>query len=129
VSRGPGRLQKAIIDELRKAPGTELLWAKLKNRFPKESAQHSLHRAVQSLRERGLVFDHYVFGRRYVALTVLGDTDLRALCDAAHRQLALLAKARKVPVPPLAGPGVSSTPASPLPIERRPGRSRESGDT
>jgi hypothetical protein len=124
VSRGPGRIQKAIIDELRKAPGTELRWAELKNRFPNESAQHSLHRAVRSLRERGLILDHYIFGRRYIALTFLGDTDLRALCDAAHRQLALLCKARGVPVPPLD--------SSVLPGEASPRRhkraSRHAGD-
>lgn len=129
MSRGPGRLQKAIIDELRKAPGTELRWAELKNRFPNEYAQHSLHRAVRSLRERGLVFGHYVCGRRYVALTVAGDTDLLDLCATVHHQLTLVAKARGVPVPPLEEPGVSSPPASPLRPGWRPGGSHKSGDT
>ena len=124
MSCGPGALQKAIIDELRKAPGADLRWAELENRFPNESAQHSLHRAIRSLRKRGLVFDHYAGNRRYVALTVLGDTDLRALCDAAHQQLALVCKARGAPVPPLYSP-VPAGEASPW-RSKRP--SRHAGD-
>lgn len=129
MSRGPGRLQKAIIDELRKAPGVGLRWTELKSRFPKEAAQHSLARAVRALRERELIFDRYAGNRRYVALTVAGDTDLLDLCAEARRQLALVAKARGVPMPPLARPGVFSSPASPLRPERRTGRSRKGGDT
>jgi hypothetical protein len=125
MSRGPGALQKAIMDELRKAPGVGLPWTELKSRFPKEVAQHSLHRAVRSLLDRGLVFDHYAGNRRYVALTILGDTDLRTLCDAAHQLLALVAKARGVPMPPLASPELSS-PVPPKGSRKRP--SRHAGD-
>ena len=109
MSRGPGTLQKTIIDELMTTPGTRLPWEELKRRFPRESAQHSLHRAVRGLLNRGLVYSRHVGKRHYLGLTVSGDAKLSDLCNAAHAQLEAVAKARSVPVPPLVEPASPST--------------------
>ena len=119
MSRGPGALQRRITGELARTPDKRLPWTELKRRFPVEAAQRSLHRTVRSLRKRGLVFDHHVRGRRHVALTMLGDTELLALCEVAHAQLRAVARARGVPVPPL------TEPASP---QREPQRSEQGVD-
>jgi hypothetical protein len=120
VSRGPGELQRRIIHELALEPGARLPWRELRSRFPRQVEDKSFFRAVRSLRKRGLVFDHYAGERRYVALTVLGDSELRDLCDAAHAQLAAVARARGVAVPTL---------VEPAPPERKPRASRQDVDT
>jgi hypothetical protein len=116
VSRGPGTLQKRIVDEIARTSAKSLPWTALRRRFPRQARDRSLYRAVHSLQKRDLVFDHYVGGRRYVALTAQGDTELLALYEAAHAQLAAVARARGVPVPPLtqpASPKHKPQPASP----------------
>jgi hypothetical protein len=98
VSRGPGPLQRNILDELRQSPIAPLPWSELRKRFPRETAVRSLHRAVRGLLVRGLVYEHHVVGRRYLSLTLNGDDELLDLCDAAHAQLRAVARARGVPV-------------------------------
>lgn len=104
MSRGPGTLQRRITGELARTPTKRLPWPELKARFPVEAAQRSLHRAVRGLLARGLVYEQYGGEHRYLGLTVSGDAELLALCDAAYAQLKAVARARGVPVPQLSWP-------------------------
>ena len=105
MSRGAGALQRRIMSQLVQTPTKRLAWTDLTASFPVEASQHSLHRSVRLLRERGLVFDHYALGRRYVVLTALGDSGLLALCEAARAQFEAVARARGLPSPSLMEPG------------------------
>lgn len=107
MSRGPGALQRRILDELRRTPTKRLPWRELKASFPVEAAQRSLHRAVRGLLASGLVYEQHVGKRRYLRLTVSGDTELLALCNAIHAQLRAVARARGVPVPQFTEPAAS----------------------
>lgn len=106
MSKGPGRLQQDILDELRCARGL-LTWDELKTKFPRQAQDHSLHRAVRSLREIGRVRECEVRGRRWLAACGtpgLGNNTDRKLLDlreAAHAQLRAVAKVKGVPVPSL----------------------------
>ena len=116
MSRGPGTLQRRIVDELARTPASSLPWTALRRRFPRQVSDRSLYRAMRGLVRMGLVFEHHIGSRRYVCLTVLGDTELLALCEVAHAQLAAVARARGVPVPVLtqpAPPEHKRQPASP----------------
>jgi hypothetical protein len=104
LSRGIGRVQRKIIDELQQAPGTLLSWNELKQRHPHEAAQGSLHRAIRRLRERGLVYEHQFGERRYLALSVRGDAKLRKSVDNSLWLLKAACRARGVPLPDLADP-------------------------
>ena len=104
MSRGPGTLQRKILDELARAPTTRLSWTLLKRIFPREAAQRSLQRAVRGLVARGLVYDERVGGRRYLWLTVAGDRELLELCAAVDTQLRMIARIRGVEVPDIMVP-------------------------
>ena len=104
MSKGPGALQRKILGELARAPTTRLPWTLLKRSFPREAAQRSLHRAVRGLVARGLVYDESIGGRRYLGLTITGDTELLALCAAVHAQLRMIARIRGVEVPDIIVP-------------------------
>jgi hypothetical protein len=104
LSRGIGRVQRMVIDELQKAPGTLLPWSELKCRFPQEDAQRSLHRAVRGLLNRGLVYELHFGGRKYLALSVHGDERLRSMLDDSLWLLEKACRARGVPMPDLADP-------------------------
>ena len=119
MSRGPGVLQRRILDELARAPTTRISWTLLKMIFPREAAQRSLHRAVRGLVARGLVYDERVGGRRYLWLTVAGDRELLELCAAVHAQLRMIARIRGVEVPDIVVPTPPRT--EPRPSEREVG--------
>jgi hypothetical protein len=105
LSRGIGRVQQKVIAELQQAPaGTLLSWNELKQRHPREAAQGSLHRAIRRLRERGLVYEHHFGERRYLALSVRGNAELRKSVDYALWLLKAACRARGVPLPDLADP-------------------------
>ena len=104
MSRGIGRVQRKVIDELQQARGTFLSWNELKQRHPHEAAQGSLHRAIRRLRERGLVYEHQFGERRYLALSVRGDAKLRKSVDNSLWLLKAACRARGVPLPDLADP-------------------------
>lgn len=104
MSRRIGRVQRRVIDELQKAPGTLLSWNELKQRYPREAAQGSLHRAIRRLRKRGLVYEHHFGERRYLALSVRGDEELRKSVDNSLWLLKAACRARGVPLPDLADP-------------------------
>lgn len=104
MSRGIGRVQRKVIDELQQAPGTLLSWNELKQSHPREVAQGSLHRAMRRLRERGLVYEHHFGKRRYLALSVRGDADLRKSVDYSLWMLKAACRARGVPLQDLADP-------------------------
>jgi hypothetical protein len=104
LSRGIGRVQRKVIDELQQAPGTLLSWNELKQSHPREAAQGSLHRAIRRLRERGLVYEHHFGKRRYLALSVRGDEELRKSVGYSLWMLKAACRARGVPLPDLADP-------------------------
>ena len=104
MSRGIGRVQRKIIDELQQASGTLLSWNELKQRHPREAAQGSLHRAIRRLRAHGLVYEHHFGKRRYLALSVRGNEELRKSVDYSLWLLKAACRARGVPLPDLADP-------------------------
>jgi hypothetical protein len=104
LSRGIGRVQRMVIDELQKAPSTLLPWSELKCRFPREDAQRSLHRAIRGLLARGLAYELHFGERRYLALSVHGDEQLRSMVDDTLWLLESACRARGVPIPDLADP-------------------------
>lgn len=103
MSRGPGALQRQILDELARMPTKRLPWTELKRRFPIEARQRSFHRAVHGLLSRRLVYEQSVGEHRYIGLRASGDTELLALCNAVHAQLNAVARARGVRLTPTAG--------------------------
>jgi hypothetical protein len=103
VGRGPGALQQRIISELASQPTKRLPWDELKLRYPREVEQKTLHRAVRGLRRRGLVYDELGGVHPYLALTVLGDDEFLELSRVSIGLLEAAARARGVPVPPIAG--------------------------
>jgi hypothetical protein len=103
VGRGPGGLQRRIISELAGQRTKRLPWHELKRRFPEEVEQRKFYRAVRGLRRRGLVYDERGGTRHWLELTVLGDDEFLDSCRASIRLLEAAARARGVPVPPIAG--------------------------
>ena len=126
MSRGPGRLQAKILDELRQEPSRHLPWLWLRQRFPHQIQDKSFYRAVRSLRRMGRIIDYEVHRppgigghARYIAIAptyLVGgrlrfafeaDRELAALAEAAQRQLNTLPSAR----------GIRLAPASKSPLE------------
>lgn len=122
MSRGPGRLQAKILDELSREPGGRLPWRWLRDRYPNEVRQKSFYRAIRALRRTGRILDYKAAhgpglgGRcRYIAIVPVyevggrlhfayeADRELAALADAAKRQLRIVAAARRIRLEPLAG--------------------------
>jgi hypothetical protein len=121
MSRGPGALQRRILEVLAQEPTGYLPWRWLKNRFPLQVRDKSFYRAVRSLRRMGRIDDYTVdrgpgpgpCGRaRYVAIVAVyevsgrlrfayeADRELVALAEAAQRQVRTLAAARGVRLQP-----------------------------
>jgi hypothetical protein len=80
-----------------------LPWDELKRRFPEEVEQRTFFRAVRGLRRRGLVYDERGGTRHWLELTLLGDEESLEQYRASLRLLEAAARARGVPVPPIAG--------------------------
>ena len=59
-------MQRKILAELRAARGL-LPWDTLRERFPRQAQDHSLHRGVRGLRRMGRVREVEVRGRRWIA--------------------------------------------------------------
>jgi hypothetical protein len=125
VSRGPGALQRRILEVLSEEPTGYLPWRWLKNRFPLQVRDKSFYRAIRSLRRMGRIDDYTIdrgpgpglSGRaRYIAIVPVyevggrlrfayeADRELVALAEAAQRQARTLAAARGVRLEP-AGKG------------------------
>lgn len=105
MSRGPGTLQRDVLDVLRGERGL-VTWNDLKERLPLHVRDHSLHRAVRSLKKMGRVREVKVNGRRWIVSRASpgpskADRELLDLSSVAHAQLRAVAKARGVPVPPI----------------------------
>ena len=111
MSRGPGVLQRRILDELAQETSGNLPWRWLRQRFPHEVRDKSFYRAIRSLRRMGRIDDYTVdrgpglglCGRaRYIAIIPVyqvggrlrfaleADRELAALADEAQRQLKIL---------------------------------------
>jgi hypothetical protein len=103
MSGGPGALQRKIINELARQPTKRLPWEDLKTRYAEEVKQRTFYRAVRSLRRRGLVYDERGGTRHWLELTVLGDHEFLDSYRESIRMLKAAARARGVPVPPIAG--------------------------
>ncbi len=117
MSRGPGALQRRILEVLSEEPTGYLPWRWLKDRFPLQVRDKSFYRAVRSLRLMGRIDDYTVdrgpgpglCGRaRYISVVPVveaggrlrfaleSDRELVALAEAAQRQLKTLASARGI---------------------------------
>ena len=125
MSRGPGILQRRILEVLAQDPIGYLPWRWLKDRFPLQVRDKSFYRAIRSLRRMGRIDDYTVdrgpgpgpCGRaRYVAIVpayevgervrfaLEDDRELADLAEAAQRQVKALAAARGTRLAP-AGKG------------------------
>jgi hypothetical protein len=103
MSRGLGTLQRRIIGELAKQRTKRLPWDEIKRRFPREVELKTFFRAVRGLRRRGLVYDERGGTRHWLELTLRGDDEFLEQCRASIWLLEAAARARGVPVPPIAG--------------------------
>jgi hypothetical protein len=103
MSRGLGTLQRKIINELARQPTKRLPWADLKIRYAEEVRQRTFYRAVRSLWRRGLVYDERGGTRHWLELTLRGDDEFLEQYRATISLLEAAARARGVPVPPIAG--------------------------
>lgn len=104
MSRGIGRVQQQIIHDLQRARGALLPRSELMRRFPREAEQRSLHRSIRGLLSRGFMHELHFGGRRYLALSFLGDEELRDRVDDPLWLLETICRARRVPMPDLADP-------------------------
>ena len=119
MSRGPGALQRRILEVLAQEPTRYLPWRWLKKRFPLQVRDKSFYRAVRSLRRMGRIIDYEVdrppgMGghARYIAIVPVyeargrlhfafeEDRELVALAEAAQRQVRTLASARGIRLEP-----------------------------
>jgi hypothetical protein len=121
VSRGPGALQRRILEVLAQEPTGYLPWRWLKDRFPLQVRDKSFYRAVRSLRSMGRIDDYTVdrghglglCGRaRYIAIIPVyrvggrlrfaleADRELAALAEAEQRQVKTLAAALGIHLEP-----------------------------
>ena len=75
----------------------------LKRRFPREVELKTFFRAVRALRRQGLVYDERGGTRHWLELTLLGDDEFLEQYRATIGLLEAAARARGVPVPPIAG--------------------------
>ena len=83
MSKGLGRLQRLLLAELQAAHGL-LPRAVLRQSFPRQAEDHSLHRALRSLERRKFVEELELFGRPWIALRCHG-----LWREAAREQLRL----------------------------------------
>jgi hypothetical protein len=131
VSRGPGSLQRRILEVLAQEPTGYLPWRWLKNRFPLQVRDKTFFRAIRSLRRMGRIDDYTVdhgpgpglCGRsRYIAIVPVyevggrprfaleSDREQAALAEEARRQLKILKTLA-------AARGIRLAPGSKLPLE------------
>lgn len=121
MSRGPGHLQRRILEVLAQEPTGYLPWRWLKNRFPLQVWDRSFYRAIRSLRRMGRIDDYTVdrgpgpglSGRaRYIAIVPIykvggrlryaleADREMAAETNAALQQLKTIASARGIRLEP-----------------------------
>lgn len=121
MSRGPGYLQRRILEVLSEEPTGYLPWRRLKDRFPLQVRDKSFFRAIRTLRRIGRIADYTIdhgpgpglSGRaRYIAIVPVyevggrlrfafeEDRELVALADEAQRQVRTLAAARGIRLEP-----------------------------
>lgn len=105
MSRGPGRLGRAIMAEIERAGGLASV-DRLRERFPREVADKSFHRAVRSLERMGAVevVDETgsILGNRVLVLNFGfsdGDKELVMQTAELRRWADWLARERGLPVP------------------------------
>ena len=109
MSRGPGKLHRKILAELRAARGL-LPWDTLAERFPRQARDHSLHRGVRSLRRMRRLREVEVSGQRWLANCAppvgksQADRDRIRMAEEARGMLAAAAEARGAPVLPIETP-------------------------
>jgi hypothetical protein len=120
VGKGPGVLQQRIISELVSQRTKRLPWEELKRRFPEEVEQKTFYRAVRGLRHRHLVYDERGGTRHWLELTLVGDDESLEQFRTTIGLLEAAARARGVPVPPIAE-------LATLPRELRPASGRRPG--
>lgn len=96
-------MQRKIINELARQPTKRLPWEDLKTRYAEEVRQRTFYRAVRGLRRRGLVYDEHGGTRHWLELTLLGDDEFSEQYRATIGLLEAAARARGVPLPPIAG--------------------------
>ncbi len=103
MSRGPGRLGRAIIAEIERAGGLASA-ERLRERFPREAADKSFFRAVRSLERTGVVEvvddPGSVLGNRVLVLNFGfsdGDKELIRQTEELRRWVAWLARERGLP--------------------------------
>ena len=121
MSRGPGYLQRRILEVLAQEPTGYLPWRWLKERFPLQVRDKSFFRAIRSLRRMGRIHDYTVdhgpgpglCGRaRYIAIVPVyevggrvrfalkEDRERAALVEEAQRQVKTIAAARGIRLAP-----------------------------
>src|SRR5688500_10749996 len=104
MSRGPGSFQKDILDRMQRNRGQMISWDELKESFPLRVENHSLHRAVRSLKRVGYLREVHVNGKRWFTYCSprgirKADREWLDSCKAASWYLRMAAKARGVAVP------------------------------
>ena len=130
MSRGPGALQRRILEVLAEEPIGYLPWRWLKDRFPLQVRDKSFYRAIRSLRRMGRIDDYTVdrgpgpglCGRaRYIAIVPVyevggrlrfareADRELAALVEEARRRLKTLAAARGIRLEQGSNPALEGT--------------------
>jgi hypothetical protein len=125
VSRGPGRLGQGIMAEVER-PGGIASTDRLREKFPRQTADKSLFRAIRSLERSGAVEivaePGSVVGSRVLVLNFghsEGDNELIRQTKLVLRMVRTIARVRSVPVPAL-----ETVPQGP---HFEPGRERDRG--
>ena len=105
MSRGYGKFQRAVMTEVERAGGRAST-EQLRERFPRQARDKSLHRTIRSLERVGAVEvvarPGHVLGDRLVVLTFgHSDGDRELIRQTAELQgwVAWLARERGLPVP------------------------------
>ena len=96
MSRGPGALQREILEVLAGEPGNRMWWRRLKERFPVEVEHKTFYRAVRSLLRMGRVHMYdggsgfiYIEKLAYCRVgdtVAIADEELREILRSASRQ-------------------------------------------
>ncbi len=95
MSRGPGSLQREILEVLAGEPGNRMWWRRLKQRFPVEVDHKTFYRAVRSLKRMGRVNLYTSGGLLYLEKRIVyrvgdsvavADEELKELLRAVSRQ-------------------------------------------
>ena len=95
MSRGPGALQREILEVLSGEPGNRMWWRRLKQRFPVEVDHKTFYRAVRSLKRMGRVRMYDAGGFLYLEkkhyyrvgdTIAIADEELKEILRDASRQ-------------------------------------------